>query len=94
MNFYFICQKIKKIIPVTYFRIKNGGRGTKPTYTFMVIIPLLVIEPKATPIGNPSDNFYWRQKSSSLNLVQYNTTTIIHLCNIIPGLLLFTSKSI
>ena len=34
--------------------------------------------------GNPKDDFYWRQKSSSLNLVQ-----------IIPpvGLLYFTSKS-
>ena len=52
----------------------------------MVIIPLLVIELlKATPNGNPSDDFYWRQKSSSLNLVQ-----------IIPpvGLLYFTSKFI
>ena len=50
----------------------------------MVIIPLLVIELKATPNGNPNDDFYWRQKSSSLNLVQ-----------IIPpvGLLYFTSKS-
>ena len=65
--------------------IKNGGRGTKPTYIFMVIIPLLVIELKAAPNGNPSDDFYWRQKSSSLSLVQ-----------IIPpvGLLYFTSKSI
>ena len=26
----------------------------------MVIIPLLVIELKATPNGNPSDDFYWR----------------------------------
>ena len=34
---------------------KNGGRGTKPTYIFMVIIPLLVIELKATPNGNPND---------------------------------------
>ena len=61
---------------------KNGGRGTKPTYIFLVIIPLLVIELKATPNGNPSDDFYWRQKSSSLNVVQYNTTSrpiIIHL---------------
>ena len=49
---------------------KNGGRGTKPTYIFLVIIPLLVIELKATPNGNPSDDFYWRQKSSSLNVVQ------------------------
>ena len=64
---------------------KNGGRETKPTYLFMVIIPLLVIELKATPNGNLSDDFYWRQKSNSLNLVQ-----------IIPpvGQLYFTSKSI
>ena len=63
---------------------EDGGRGTKPTYIFMVIIPLLVIELKATPNGNPNNDFYWRQKSSSLNLVQ-----------IIPpvGLLYFTSKS-
>ena len=64
---------------------KNGGRGTKPTYIFLVIIPLLVIELKATPNGNPSDDCYWRQKSNSLNVVQYNTTV---------GLLLFTYKSI
>ena len=64
---------------------KNGGRGTKPTYIFLVIIPLLVIELKTTPNGNPSDDCYWRQKSSSLNVVQYNTTV---------GLLLFTYKSI
>ena len=59
---------------------KNGGRGTKPTYVFMVIIPLLVIELKAN--RNPSNDFYWRQKSSSLNVVQNNTTSrpiIIHL---------------
>ena len=42
--------------------LKNGGRGTKPTDIFMVIIPLLVIELKATPNGNPSDDFFWRQK--------------------------------
>ena len=36
---------------------KNGGRGTKPTYIFLVIIPLLVIELKATANGNPSDDF-------------------------------------
>ena len=41
---------------------KNGGRGTKPTYIFLVIIPLLVIELKATPNGNRSDDCYWRQK--------------------------------
>ena len=65
--------------------LKNGGRGTKPTYIFLVIIPLLVIELKATPNGNPSDDCYWRQKSRSLNVAQYNTTV---------GLLLFTYKSI
>ena len=62
--------------------MKNGGRGTKPTYIFLVIILLLVIELKATHNGNPSDDFYWRQKSSSLDVVQYNTTSrpiIIHL---------------
>ena len=37
---------------------KNGGRGTKPTYIFLVIVPLLVIELKATPNGNPSDDFH------------------------------------
>ena len=38
---------------VTLF-IKNGGRGTKPTYIFMVINPLLAIKLKATPYGNPT----------------------------------------
>ena len=48
----------------------------------MVILPLLVIELKATPNGNPSNDFYWGQKFSSLNVVQYNTTSrpvVIHL---------------
>ena len=58
-----------------------AGVPNPPIY-FLVIIPLLVIELKATPNGNPSDDFCWRQKSSSLNGVQYNTTSrpiIIHL---------------
>ena len=41
---------------------KNGGRGTKPTYIFIVIIPLLVIELKATPNGNPNGDFYLEVK--------------------------------
>ena len=41
----------------------------------MVIIPLLVIDLKATPNDNPSNDFYWRQKFSSLNVVQYDTTS-------------------
>ena len=48
----------------------------------MVIIPLLVIELKATPNGNRSNDFNWKQKSSFLNVVQYNTTSrsiIFHL---------------
>ena len=40
------------IVQIQY-GFKNSGRGTKPTYIFMVIIPLLVIELKATPNGNP-----------------------------------------
>ena len=40
-------------------QLENGGRGTKPTDIFMVIIPLLVIELKATPNGNPSDDFFF-----------------------------------
>ena len=41
-----------------------------------------MIELKATPNGNPSNDFYWKQKSSSLNVVHYITTSrpiIIHL---------------
>ena len=55
--------------------LKNGGRGTKPAYKFMVINPLVAIELKATPNGNPTNDFYWRQKSSSRNVVQCNTTS-------------------
>ena len=43
-------------------RLNNGGRGTEPTYIFLVIIPLLVIELKATPNGNPSDDFLLEAK--------------------------------
>ena len=35
---------------------KHGGSGTKPTYIFLVSIPLLVIKLKATPNGNPNDD--------------------------------------
>ena len=34
----------------------------------MVIVPLLTIELKATPNGNPTNDFYWL-KSCSLNAV-------------------------
>ena len=57
--------------------IKNSGRGTKPTYKFMVIISLLVIELKATPNGNPTNNFYWRWKSSSLNDRKFCLATVV-----------------
>ena len=62
--------------------IKEGGIGTKPNYKFMVINSLLAIELKAIPIGNPTDNFYSKQKSSSLNVVQYDTISrsIIFYC--------------
>ena len=50
---------------------KNGGRGTKPTYIFLVIIPLLVIELKATPNGNPSDDCYWIMIVITILLFQY-----------------------
>ena len=37
---------------------KNGGRGTKPTYIFLVIIPLLVIFGDHTFIGYGKSNYY------------------------------------
>ena len=46
-----------------------------PNYILTVISPLLVIELKATTNGNPTNDFYWRQKSSFLNVVQNNTTS-------------------
>ena len=56
VKFYILFDRkeCSTIIMLT-FSFKNGGRGTKPTYIFLVIIPLLVIELKATPNGNPSD---------------------------------------
>ena len=61
--------------------IKNGSKGTKPAYKFMVSIPLLAIELKATPNGNPINDFYSKRKSSSFNVVQWHTTSkpIIHI---------------
>ena len=47
------------------YRYIIGDRGTKPTYKFMMINPLLAIELKATPKYNPTNDFHWRQKSSS-----------------------------
>ena len=37
--------------------IRNCGIGTKPVCKFIVIISLLAIELKATPNGNPTNNF-------------------------------------
>ena len=51
----------------------------------MVINPLLAIELKAIPNGNLTNDFYWRQKSSSLN-VQRITPSV--------GVLFLPSKSI
>ena len=42
----------------------------------MVIIALFAIKLKAIPNGNPTNNFKWRQKSSSINVAQSN-----FLCN-------------
>ena len=44
-------------------------------FKFMVIIPLLVIELKTTCNGSPTNDFYWREKSSSLSGVQCYTTS-------------------
>ena len=62
--------------------IKNSGRDTKPAYKFMAIISLLAIELKATPNGNQTNNFCWRRKSSSLNVLCNETPTV--------GVLFFT----
>ena len=37
--------------------IKHDGRSTKPVYKFMASIPLQAIELKATPDGNPTNEF-------------------------------------
>ena len=61
-NLFFLPQKTTILVTslywhvksVDFFRVfKNGDRGTKPTYIFMVI------ELKATLKGNPSNDFYW-----------------------------------
>ena len=54
----------------------------------MVITPSLAIELKATPNSNTTHDFYWRQKSNSLNVVQCNTTImpiIFHRPNSLTG---------
>ena len=56
-------------------KIENGGKGTKPAYKFTLITPLLTIELEATSYGNQTNDFYWREKSSSLYVVQCNTTS-------------------
>ena len=40
-----------------------------------MIISLLGIKPKATPSINPTNDFYWGQKSSCLNVMRGNYTT-------------------
>ena len=60
---------------LNYHLFKNGGRGTKPTYIFMVIIPYLVMELNATPNGNPSDDFIGG-RNLTLNLVQSNSLNL------------------
>ena len=51
--------------------IKNGRRGTKPAYKFIVVIPLLAIELKTTLNGYPTNDFYWRRKSNFHNVVHH-----------------------
>ena len=68
-------------------QIKNGGRDTKPAYKFMVIIPFLAIELKASTNGDPTNDMYWRRKSSSTDCdgktlglpVVFHCTTLIQL---------------
>ena len=49
---------------------ENGDRYNRPAFEFMVIIPFLAIQLKATPNNNLTNDFYWMRKSSSLNVVQ------------------------
>ena len=49
--------------------------GTKLAYRFMLIFPLLAIEIKATRNGNSTNDSYWKQKFTSLNVVPCNTTS-------------------
>ena len=44
------------------------------TYKIIVITPLLATELKATLNDNANNDFFWLQKSSSINVVQCNTT--------------------
>ena len=39
----------------------------------MEIIPLLAINIKATPDGKPTDDFYWKWRSSSIHVVRSST---------------------
>ena len=64
--------------------IKNGGKGTKPVYNFMVIISILAIELKVTPNGNPTNDMYWEAKNLAI-LMLWNETPLV-------GLLFFTVK--
>ena len=41
----------------------------------MLITPFLEIELNATPNGNPTKDFYWKQKFSFLNVVQSNISS-------------------
>ena len=85
--FFILCAFI--IFPLNrYFqtlKINNDSRDTKSAYKFMVIIPLMAIELKATPNGNPTNYFYCRQKSNSLNVVLSSTTS--------RAIIFFSSKS-
>ena len=77
-NLFEILKKNFKSIEIFVLQclsIKNSGRSTQPAYIFMVITPLMAIELKATPNGNPTNNFYVRQESNFFNVVQCNTTS-------------------
>ena len=56
--------------------IINSSRVTKLANNIMVINPVLVvIELKGIPNDNPTNDFYWMQKCSSINFVQCHTTS-------------------
>ena len=63
-------------------------QGTKPVYKFMLINSLLAIKLKAAPNGNPTNDFHWMQKYSSLIVVQCTTPSrpIIFYCPNLDGL--------
>ena len=69
-------EMVEKKKKLSHYRSKSKMAAGYQTHLYIYgDHSLSAIELKATPNGNPTNDFCWRQKSSSLKVVQCNTTS-------------------